>query len=332
MAPASRAEAAPRPERPRSAPRSGGHGGEGRGPRARHGRPGRAEPLGTGAGPAEGRRGGAGHRAVAERPEFRRAGESGRCGLILHQRRRHQSLRLPGRAQLPGPRGNPGEPLTPGLCPGAVRGLPDGDPHCPLRGRIPGLPRGPFPGGSCSETSAGAAQAQTSGASGRWEWGAPSQRIWCGLSPRSPDGSAVRWSGQEPPAGGWLGQGRAAQGADPFPAEVRRYIPTDRHFRESPGHGACWVPDVSFLNAQALRSYHNSSKPLYVSVGHRVSLDTAVRLVGSCCRYRVPEPIRQADIRSREYIRKQLCPPLEVRPAGPESSKKEAELEDYSDA
>ncbi|NXL98672.1 ENDOV Endonuclease, partial [Tyrannus savana] len=50
--------------------------------------------------------------------------------------------------------------------------------------------------------------------------------------------------------------------------------------------------------------YPNSCKPLYVSVGHRVSLDTAVRLVGSCCRYRVPEPIRQADIRSREYIRK----------------------------
>ncbi|XP_064532310.1 endonuclease V isoform X3 [Pseudopipra pipra] len=81
-----------------------------------------------------------------------------------------------------------------------------------------------------------------------------------------------------------------------------------------------------------LRSYNNSSKPLYISVGHRVSLDTAVRLVRSCCRYRVPEPIRQADIRSREYIRKQLCAPLEVRPARPESSKKEAELEDESDA
>ncbi|NXU93813.1 ENDOV Endonuclease, partial [Xiphorhynchus elegans] len=37
----------------------------------------------------------------------------------------------------------------------------------------------------------------------------------------------------------------------------------------------------------------NSSKPLYVSVGHRVSLDTAVRLVQSCCRFRIPEPIRQ---------------------------------------
>ncbi|NXP24406.1 ENDOV Endonuclease, partial [Scytalopus superciliaris] len=50
--------------------------------------------------------------------------------------------------------------------------------------------------------------------------------------------------------------------------------------------------------------HNNSSRPLYVSVGHRVSLDTAVRLVRSCCRYRIPEPIRQADIRSREYIRK----------------------------
>ncbi|XP_009947570.1 PREDICTED: endonuclease V, partial [Leptosomus discolor] len=67
-----------------------------------------------------------------------------------------------------------------------------------------------------------------------------------------------------------------------------------------------------------LRSHNNTSRPLYVSVGHRVCLETAVRLVRSCCRYRIPEPIRQADIRSREYIRKQLCSPLEVIPSGPE--------------
>ncbi|NWW83401.1 ENDOV Endonuclease, partial [Climacteris rufus] len=42
-----------------------------------------------------------------------------------------------------------------------------------------------------------------------------------------------------------------------------------------------------------LRSCSRSSKPLYVSVGHRVSLCTAVRLVGACSRFRVPEPIRQ---------------------------------------
>ncbi|KFV50412.1 Endonuclease V, partial [Tyto alba] len=45
-----------------------------------------------------------------------------------------------------------------------------------------------------------------------------------------------------------------------------------------------------------LRSY-NSSRPLYISVGHRVCLQTAVRLVKSCCRYRIPEPIRQVQSR-----------------------------------
>ncbi|XP_064378921.1 endonuclease V isoform X2 [Dromaius novaehollandiae] len=118
-----------------------------------------------------------------------------------------------------------------------------------------------------------------------------------------------------------------------------------------------------------LRSYNNSSKPLYISVGHRVCLETAVHLVKSCCRYRIPEPIRQlaellsscgaafpavsrqslhlrgltgsrqgweedhgelveADIRSREYIRKQLCSPLEVISSGPKRQEKETEPDD----
>ncbi|KAK2528364.1 Endov, partial [Columba guinea] len=42
-----------------------------------------------------------------------------------------------------------------------------------------------------------------------------------------------------------------------------------------------------------LRSSKNSSRPLYISVGHKVCLETAVRVVRSCCRYRIPEPIRQ---------------------------------------
>ncbi|XP_029706162.1 endonuclease V isoform X2 [Takifugu rubripes] len=44
---------------------------------------------------------------------------------------------------------------------------------------------------------------------------------------------------------------------------------------------------------KALRSSDSSSKPVYVSVGHKISVDTAVRLTHSCCRYRIPEPIRQ---------------------------------------
>ncbi|CAL9700878.1 unnamed protein product [Knipowitschia caucasica] len=59
---------------------------------------------------------------------------------------------------------------------------------------------------------------------------------------------------------------------------------------------------------KALRSWDKSSKPVYVSIGHKISLDTAVKLTHSCCRYRVPEPIRQADIRSREYLRSHFPP------------------------
>lgn len=37
-------------------------------------------------------------------------------------------------------------------------------------------------------------------------------------------------------------------------------------------------------------------RPVYVSSGHRVSLETAVELVLACCsRYRLPEPVRMAD-------------------------------------
>uniref|UniRef100_A0A452UIM6 Endonuclease V n=1 Tax=Ursus maritimus TaxID=29073 RepID=A0A452UIM6_URSMA len=59
----------------------------------------------------------------------------------------------------------------------------------------------------------------------------------------------------------------------------------------------------------ALKSHDHSSKPLYVSVGHKISLEAAVRLTQGCCRFRVPEPVRQADIRSRDYIRRTLGVP-----------------------
>ena len=39
--------------------------------------------------------------------------------------------------------------------------------------------------------------------------------------------------------------------------------------------------------------------PIYVSIGHRVCLETAVRIVASLCNYRVPEPIRLADAACR---------------------------------
>lgn len=48
-----------------------------------------------------------------------------------------------------------------------------------------------------------------------------------------------------------------------------------------------------------------SKRPIFVSVGHRVSLDTATELVRRCCKHRMPEPVRAADLGSREALRQE---------------------------
>lgn len=46
------------------------------------------------------------------------------------------------------------------------------------------------------------------------------------------------------------------------------------------------------------------TKPLYVSIGHRVDLGSAARLVLACCtKYRIPEPTRQADVEVERFKR-----------------------------
>jgi deoxyinosine 3'endonuclease (endonuclease V) len=52
----------------------------------------------------------------------------------------------------------------------------------------------------------------------------------------------------------------------------------------------------------ALCACPHTSNPIFVSQGHRVSLSTAVDIVQKCCLFRIPEPIRQADLRSRAAL------------------------------
>lgn len=46
-----------------------------------------------------------------------------------------------------------------------------------------------------------------------------------------------------------------------------------------------------------------SAKPIFISVGHKISLRQAVAIVCKNCYVRIPEAIRQADLRGRELMR-----------------------------
>ncbi|OBZ90454.1 Endonuclease V [Choanephora cucurbitarum] len=54
----------------------------------------------------------------------------------------------------------------------------------------------------------------------------------------------------------------------------------------------------------AVKTSEAASNPVYISQGHRISLQTAIKVVlATSPKYRVPEPIRAADCLSRAYIR-----------------------------
>ncbi len=46
-----------------------------------------------------------------------------------------------------------------------------------------------------------------------------------------------------------------------------------------------------------------SFKPVIISVGHGISLDSAIALTIRVTTHRIPEPVRQADLRGREWLR-----------------------------
>jgi len=54
----------------------------------------------------------------------------------------------------------------------------------------------------------------------------------------------------------------------------------------------------------AMRGTSKSKLPVFVSIGHRISYDSAVDLTKNVFKHKIPEPIRQADLLSRDEIRK----------------------------
>ena len=53
----------------------------------------------------------------------------------------------------------------------------------------------------------------------------------------------------------------------------------------------------------ALRSTDYYDYPLIVSIGHKVSNETALEVTKICCKYKEPEPIRLADLITRRLIK-----------------------------
>ena len=53
----------------------------------------------------------------------------------------------------------------------------------------------------------------------------------------------------------------------------------------------------------AVKRNLQARQPVYVSTGHKISLETACDIVLKSCLHRIPEPIRQADIVVRELAR-----------------------------
>jgi deoxyinosine 3'endonuclease (endonuclease V) len=61
--------------------------------------------------------------------------------------------------------------------------------------------------------------------------------------------------------------------------------------------------DSGTIHGAILRATDQVKQPIYVSVGHKISLETALQVVKTSCLYKIPEPIRQADLRSRDIVR-----------------------------
>lgn len=60
------------------------------------------------------------------------------------------------------------------------------------------------------------------------------------------------------------------------------------------------------LDGEKLGAVLGQKNPIYVSIGHRISLRTAVKLVKEVSRYRVPEPLRMAHINARKTMEEKM--------------------------
>lgn len=83
--------------------------------------------------------------------------------------------------------------------------------------------------------------------------------------------------------------------------QVRAFVANHPHRHE----GVDIIGKSGFTWAKALITGNATNKPVYVSIGHRVSLNTATQVTRKLSTFRIPDPIRYADLHSRAFLRGQ---------------------------
>ena len=58
------------------------------------------------------------------------------------------------------------------------------------------------------------------------------------------------------------------------------------------------------VHGVAYKSTADTVNPVFLSPGHRVDMDLMLSVAFTCCKARVLEPVRQADLRSRQWVRR----------------------------
>lgn len=57
------------------------------------------------------------------------------------------------------------------------------------------------------------------------------------------------------------------------------------------------IGNSKYLYGIAIKSSKEATKPIYISIGHKISLNTAREITIKLCDYKIPEPIRNSDIK-----------------------------------
>jgi deoxyinosine 3'endonuclease (endonuclease V) len=62
------------------------------------------------------------------------------------------------------------------------------------------------------------------------------------------------------------------------------------------------VGDNKKIYGVAYKSAKDTMNPIYISIGHMISLESAITIVNQCTKFRIPEPIRNSDIKSKLFM------------------------------